>query len=234
MEEHLGRAVPAELTFRDQNGDTVRLGDYWKDGKTVMLTLNYFECPMLCSIQLNKLVEGLRELSWTIGEDFRIVTVSIDSTEKPKLAKAKRATYLKELGRPEADWNFLTGDDASIRALADAVGFRFHWVEETKQFAHPAVVFVLSPDGVVARYIYGIEYPARDLKFALVEASEGRLGSPVDKFFLSCFHYDSTVGAYGPWAMGIMRAAGVVSMLVLSVVLTALWRRDLARRARRS
>ena len=158
------------------------------------------------------------------------VAVSIDHREPAGLAHDKRAVYLSGLGRGEVDWSFHVGDQASIEALARAVGFGFRYDPEQDQIAHPAVLFFLSPEGKISRYLYGIDYPARDLKFSLIEASEGRVGSTLDKILLSCFHYDPSLGRYGPFAMGIMRLGGSITVVVLVVFLALLWRRERRRR----
>ena len=228
VREQLRGQVDGSLSLVDHTGQTVTLGSFL-DGETpVLLTLNYYSCATLCSIQLNGLLEGLKELDWTAGENFRIVTLSIDPREGPELAKAKRDSYLAALGRgPDVDWTFLTADEATIQAVADAVGFSFAYDPATDQYAHPAVVTFLSGEGVVSRYLYGIQYPARDLKFALMETSEGRVGSPVDKLILSCFRYDSTAGKYTATIFGAVRLGGVLTVLALLIAGGLAWRREL-------
>jgi len=230
VDEHLGASLDTSLEFTDQNGKLVHIGDYFRDGIPVLLTLNYYRCASLCNLQLNALTEGLRGMAWTPGKNFRIVTVSIDHRESPDLARAKRASYLRMLGRGEIDWTFLVGSESNVRKLADTVGYRFNYDPKQDQFAHPLVITFLSPGGVVARYLYGMEYLPRDLKFALMEASEGRLGSPADKLILSCFHYDPELGSYGPFAMGIMRVAAGLTVLVMALFALVLWRKDRTRR----
>ncbi|MEL6344672.1 MAG: SCO family protein [Myxococcota bacterium] len=228
VDEHLSEEVAADLTFTDHNGESVRLGDYFQDDKPVLLTLNYLSCETLCSVQLNGLLDGLKAFEWTAGEQFRIVTVSIDAREDAALAKAKRTSYLAALDRgADVDWAFLTGEEAQINALADAVGFRFTYDATTDQFAHPAVLTFLSKDRIISRYLYGIQYPARDLKFALIETSEGRVGSPVDKIILSCFRYDTTAGKYTATIFGIARLGGVLTVLALLIAGAIAWRREL-------
>jgi protein SCO1/2 len=230
VDERLGASIDRQLAFTDHNGRAVKIGDYLGDGKPVLLTLNYYMCPTLCNLQLNALNDGLRALSWAPGDKYRIVTVSIDPREGPELAKGKRGMYLESLGRGEVDWTFLVGTEQNIRALADQVGFRYEYDAKQDQYGHALVLTFLSPEGMVARYLYGMEYSARDLKFALMEASEGRLGSPADKLILSCFHYDATLGAYGPFAMGIMRLGGLLTVLGMAVAGLVLWTKDRARR----
>lgn len=228
VDEHLEALVDPALTFTSATGETVTMGPLLQNGKPTLLTLNYFTCETLCSVQLNAVLDGLKTLDWLPGRDFNVVTVSIDPNEGPDVSGPKRQSYLDSLGRDGADWTFLTGTQDNISALAETVGFRYSYDESTGQYAHPAVVAFTSPEGRISRYIYGIQYPAMDLKFALMESAAGRAGSPVEKLILSCFRYDATVGRYTPWAFGIMRLGGVVTMLVLGVLGTVLWRREYA------
>lgn len=225
-DDHRGQAVDLDLEFTDEDGKAVRLRDFFAKGKPVLLTLNYYMCQMLCTETLNGLTEGLRGLEWTPGNQFELVTVSIDPREKPKLAFEKRKSYLLELGRQDANWHFLTGKQPAIDKLADEVGFRFHYDAETDQFAHPAVIMFLSPEGKVMQYLFGKQFPLRDLKFALMDASEGKVGSTFEQLVWSCFHYDETSGRYTPFAYGIMRIGGAATVLMLVIVLGVLWRRD--------
>ena len=221
-----GAPVTGELGFRAHDGAEVTLGSFFTDGKPVLLTMNYYQCRMLCTEQLNGLVEGLRTLEWTPGKEFRLVTVSIDTREGMELASAKRASYLESLDREGADWHFLTGSAESIHQLAEDVGFRFKYDAETDQYAHPPVLMFLSPEGKVMQYLFGKQFKSRDLKFALMDASKGQIGSTFEQLVWSCFHYDETVGAYTPFAKGIMRLGGGLTVLVLSTVLMVWWRRE--------
>jgi protein SCO1/2 len=226
--EKLEDRVDMDLRFTDYTGQEVRLGDYFDGEKPVLLTLNYYSCATLCSVQLNALLQGLRELEWTAGEEFRIVTVSIDPREDAALANAKRESYLAELGRgDDLDWNFLVGEEDQVRALADAVGFTYKYDNVTKQYAHPAVVMFLSGEGVVSRYLYGITLASRDLKFALIETSAGRVGDLGDKIILSCFRYNSSDGRYTATIFGIARLGGVLTVLGLMIAGAIAWRREL-------
>jgi protein SCO1/2 len=253
VEEHLGDSVDLTLTFTDENGRRVKLGDYFRDDKPVVLTLNYYTCTALCNLHLNALVETLRELDWTPGEEFRVVTVSINPAEDAALARGKRASYLKVLEKgPDAGWHFLTagdggdpprGDapnddsprdasaarDLNVRALARSVGFGYRYDPESQQYAHAAVTMFLSPEGKVARYLYGIGLPPRDVKFGLIEAAEGRVGSTLEKILLTCFHYDEQAGRYGAYAFGIMRLGAIVTLVALGLLLLVLWRRERGR-----
>lgn len=217
--EHFGVQVPLDLEFTDSTGKPVRLADYVRGDRPVILTLNYYRCPMLCGLQLNGFLRGLQDLNWMPSEEFEIVTVSIDPLETPKLAAEKKANYLSQLKRDGAGagWHFLTGGEPDIRKLADTVGFRYAYDEATAQYAHAAALMVLTPDGRVARYLYGIEYPASTLKFALLEAGDGEIGSPLDRLMLYCFSYDSTERQYTPVAMNIMRVGGAVTVVLLAL-----------------
>ena len=226
--EHLGDAVPESLAFKDQDGKSVTLGQYLHGGVPVILTFNYSSCPMLCSLQLTAFVEGLKKLQYSPNKQFRIVTVLLDPKETNDTARRFRSRYLSQYNRPgtEAGWNFLTGSDENIHALAKAVGFTYNYNEVRAEYVHPAVLTLLSPDGRVARYLYGIEYPEKTLRLGLVEASEGRVGTSLDRLVLYCFHYDSAEGRYAPIAARIMQLGGGVSVLLLSGFLTVLIRRD--------
>ena len=195
IDQRLGEVLPLDLPFRDETGRTVRLGDYF-GARPVILTLAYYECPMLCTQVLNGVVRSLRALPFTVGKEFEIVTVSFNPDEKPALASAKKAEYIASYGRPEAaaGWHFLTGDQPSISAIARAAGFRYRRDEESGQYIHASGIMVLTPDGVLARYFYGIDYAPRDLRLGLVEASAGRIGTPADRALLFCFHYDPATG----------------------------------------
>ncbi len=224
--EQLGAQVDPRLTFTDHTGSSVHLGDYF-DGRPVLLTMNYYSCASLCSVQLNALLEGLKELDWTAGDEFRVVTVSIDAREGPELAASKRDSYLRSMGRGEdVDWSFLVGDEENIAALAKSIGFSYRYDSSTDQFAHPAVLTFLSGDGLVSRYLYGIQYPAKDIRFSLIETAEGRVGSPVDKLILSCFRYDSTAGRYTASIFGIARLGGLLTIVALAGFGLVMWRHE--------
>jgi len=226
--EHLGERVPEGLSFVDQDGKAVTIGDYLHAGVPVILTFNYSSCPMLCSLQLTAFVEGLKKLDFSANKQFRIVTVLLDPNETGDSARRFRSRYLAQYNRPgsEPGWSFLTGSDANIHALAKAVGFSYNYNEVRGEYVHPAALTLLSPEGKVARYLYGLEYPDKTLHLGLVEASEGRVGTSLDRLVLYCFHYDSSEGRYAPVAARIMQVGGAVSLVGLAVFLTVLIRRD--------
>lgn len=226
VDEHFDAQVPLDLEFKDEQGRVVRLHDFFKPDRPVILTLNYYRCPMLCGLQLNGFLQGLKDLDWMPADQFEIVTISIDPLETPELATEKKKNYMTQLGREGAGagWHFLTGGEPNIQAVAEAVGFRYTYDEETAQYAHAAALMVLTPEGRIARYLYGIEYPASTLKLALLEAGEGEIGSPLEQLMLYCFHYDSTDRQYTPVAMNIMRVGGglTLAILVLAIGLMGL------------
>ena len=230
VDEHLEAQVDLALEFRSHDGSSVALADLLSGEVPTLLTLNYYTCETLCSLQLNAVLEGLKGLDWLPGDQFRVVTVSIDPKEDAALAARKRESYLESLGKGEAEWHFLTGEQEAITSLAETVGFRYSYDAATGQYAHPAVIAFLSPEGKVARYIYGVNYAPMDIKFALMEAAAGRVGSPAEKLILSCFRYDESVGKYTPFAFGVMRLGGVLTMLGLGLFGMVLWRRELFNR----
>ena len=225
--EKLGNRLELDISFTNHLGQNVQLKDYFDGKRPVLLTLNYYRCKTLCNLQLNAVVNSLRDLGWKPGQKFRIVTISIDPREGHELARDKRASYLHALGKNDVDWNFLVGKKSSIDKVANAVGFRYRYIADEDQYAHPAAIYIISPTGTISRYLYGIAYPARQLRFSLIDAgSEGRIGSTVDRILLSCFHYDATSGQYGPFAFGIMRLGGILTVCALALFLGFLWYRE--------
>lgn len=216
IDQRLNEQVPLHLNFADEAGELRPLGDFFR-GKPVVLSLVYYECPMLCTMVLNGLLKTLRVVPLTVGEDFDVITVSFDPQEKPELAAAKKQEYVVRYGREaaRAGWHFLTGEETAIKALADAVGFRYKWDPVSNQWAHSSGIMVLTPDGRLSRYFYGVEYSARDLRLGLVESSSGKIGSKVDQVLLFCFHYDATQGKYSLLILNIIRVAGVVTLISL-------------------
>jgi protein SCO1/2 len=233
IEQHLDRELPLDLQFRDESGRNVRLRDYFGK-RPVVLVLAYYDCPMLCTQVLNGLVAAMRILSFDAGREYEVVTVSFDPRDDPSDARAKKAPYVARYGRAgaAAGWHFLTGEPKSIGALTEAVGFRYAWDERIEQFAHASAIYVATPDGRLSRYFYGIEYAPRDLRLALVEASRGKIGTPVDQLLLYCYHYDPVAGRYGAVVMNMVRVAGVAFVLIMLAFLALMWRRE-RRRERR-
>lgn len=227
IEQRLGEQVPLDLTLRDEAGRSVRLEEYFRRGRPVLLSLVYYECPMLCNQILNGMVGALEGVSFTPGREFEVVTVSFDARETPELAARKKETYLRRYKRAGAaeGWHFLTGEKGEIDRLARAVGFGFVWDERSQQFAHSSAIMVATPEGRLSHYFYGIDYDPRSLRLALVEASSSRIGSPVDQLVLYCYHYDPTTGKYGPVIMNIMRVAGVLTVLAVVGLVLVLRRR---------
>jgi protein SCO1/2 len=211
--QNLNAQLPLDTVLRDESGRDLKVGEYFGKRPVVLLFV-YYECPMLCTLELNGLVRNLRALSMTAGKEFDIVCVSIDPTETPALARAKKAGYVKRYGRAgaEAGWHFLTGTEPSIRALADTVGFRYAYDPRSKQYAHPAGLVVVTPQGRLARYIYGVDFPANNLRWSLVEASAGKVGTPIDKVLLMCFHYDPSTGRYNFAVMSAVRVLGLATL----------------------
>jgi protein SCO1/2 len=226
LEQKLDQQLPLDLVFRDESGQEVKLGQYFGQ-KPVILALVYYDCPMLCTQILNGMVTSFRVLPFQVGKEFDVVTVSFDPRETSALATTKKkvyVNYLPEKMRAGAanGWHFLTGDQASITKLTEAVGFRYYYDEATKQFAHASGIMVATPHGRLSRYFYGIEYAPRDLRLGLIESSANKIGSPADQLLLYCYHYDPATGKYGAAVMKIMRIAGVITVLAIVAMLFAL------------
>jgi protein SCO1/2 len=225
IEQRLNNQVPLDLKFRDETGQTVTLGSYFGK-KPVILSLVYYSCPMLCTMAENGLLNALRNVKFNIGEQFQVVTVSFDPSETSAMAMGKKAVYVGLYGRPGASegWHFLVGDEPSIRALTQAVGFHYNYIPETKQFAHATGVMVLTPQGKVSRYFYGILYPSRDIRLALVEAASEKIGNPVDAVLLYCCEYDPVAGKYSMVVGHVLKIAGVITLLCIGSLIIALSR----------
>jgi protein SCO1/2 len=225
IDQKLNDEIPLDLTFRDEHGKTVELAQYF-GSKPVILTLVYYNCPMLCTQVLNGLDRTLKQIPLDIGKDYNVVTVSIDPSEQPVLAEAKQAMYVGMYGRPgaAAGWHFLTGDEKDIKQLAQAVGFRYAYDSDSKQFAHASAIMMLTPEGRMSRYFYGIQYPERDIRLGLVEASQGKISSPIDQVLLFCYHYDPHTGKYGLLISRVLQLAGLVTMLAGGICLYFLFR----------
>lgn len=227
FEQKLAQQVPLDIALRDEAGRAVRLGDYFGK-RPVVLTLVYYECPMLCTLTLNGLTSALSVLSFDVGREFDVVTVSFEPKETSELAAAKKAAYLKRYKRPgaEAGWHFLVGDKPEVDRLTEAVGFRYAWDERTKQWAHPSGVVTLTPQGRISHYLFGIEYAPKDLRLSLVEAASGNIGTAVDQVLLYCYQYDAATGRYGAAIMRLVRALSVLTVIALGGFILMMLKRD--------
>ncbi|MBZ5641327.1 MAG: SCO family protein [Acidobacteriia bacterium] len=230
ISQNLNAQIPADLPFRDENGNPVRLGDYF-GARPIVLSLVYFNCPALCTEVLNGELHTMQASSLTLGKDYDAVSVSFDPKDTPDVARAKRDVYTaqyRQFGRPAAaqNWHFLTGDAASINALTKAVGFHYAYDPAINQFAHAAAIVLLTPDGRVSRYFYGITYAARDFRLGLVDASSGKIGTLTDQAMLFCYQYDPETGKYGMVVMNIVRAGGALTLLALGIFMFVMFRRD--------
>jgi protein SCO1 len=228
IEQKLGEQLPLDAEFKNENGQTVKLGEYFKKEKPVILALVYYECPMLCNEVLNGLTGSLKGISFDAGQEFDVVAISFDTREndKPGLAQNKKDSYLKRYGRENtADgWHFLTGTQSEIDKVTNAVGFNYQWDERTEQFAHAGGIMVATPDGKLARYFYGIDYAPKDLKFGIMESADGRVGNPAEQLFLYCYHYDPSTGSYGLAILKVLRVAAIFTILGIGGMLFVFWR----------
>ncbi len=229
IEQRLDAQVPPNLTFRDETGKNVKLGDYF-NRKPMILNLVYYNCTMLCGQELAGLASAMRLIKFDLGKQFDVITVSFDPRETPEIAAAKKQDYVGRYGRPNAasGWHFLTGSPESINALTKAVGFQYHFDEKTNQFAHATAIMVLTPQGHISRYLYGVDFPPKDLRLSLVEASQARIGNAVDAVLLFCYHYDPQTGKYGAMVANILRLAAAATILLIGGLLLILWRLDRA------
>lgn len=225
--QNLNTQIPPDLVFRDENGKSVRIGDFFGK-KPIVLSLVYFDCPALCTEVLNGELRTMESISLDLGKDFEAVTVSFEPKDTPALAKAKRDVYAGQYGRAGAvdHWHFLTGEQPSIDALTNAVGFHYAYDPSIRQYAHAAAILVLTPEGRIDRYFYGVVYPARDVRLGLVEASEGKIGTLTDHALLYCFQYDPMTGKYGVVIINVLRAAGGLTVLILGLFMTLMFLRD--------
>lgn len=230
IEQKLNGQVPLDARFRDENGKEVRLGEYFGKDKPVVLALVYYECPMLCNEVLNGLTGALKGISFDVGREFDVVAVSFDAREhgKSELVKNKKQGYVKRYGRPESadGWHFLTGEQSEIDKLTEAVGFNYTFDEQTNQFAHAGGIIVLTPEGRISRYFYGVGYAPKDVKFGIMESSENKIGSPAEQLYLYCFHYDPSTGKYGFAILNILRLMAVATLVGLGVMFLVFWRRS--------
>lgn len=231
IEQHLNSQLPLDAPFRDENGQTVELGRYFGK-RPVVLALVYYECPMLCTQILNGVVRTAKQMTFTPGKDYDVVVISFDPRETPQLALAKKQTYMRTFGHPETanGWHFLTGDAASITRVTDAVGFRYKWDPAIAMFAHASAVYVLTPEGKLSKYFFGISYSPTDMRFGLMEASHNRIGTTVDRFLLFCCQFDPHTGRYTPLIGNILRAAAGTTLLLLGGFVTIMLRKENRRR----
>lgn len=227
IDEKPGAELPRDLTFTDQDGKRVKLGEYFDGKRPVVLVMAYYECPMLCTMVLNGLEAGLKQLAWKVGDNFRVVTVSIDSRDTVERAHAKRENQITSYGRAVGprEWDFLVSDAATSKQLADAVGFHYRWDPVQNQFAHAAGAFIITPNGKLSRTLFGITFPEKSLRLALLEASQGKLGNAWDRVLLFCYHYDPDARGYVLGARRVMKAGGVLTVLGLGLLFALMARR---------
>jgi len=225
IEQHLDGQVPADLAFDDDTGRAVKLGDYFGT-RPLILNLVYYNCPMLCGEALAGLSASMKVIKFDVGRQFDVITVSFNPRETPDLAAAKKKEYIRRYGRPGAEkgWHFLTGPAASVNALAKAVGFQYQYDATRNQYAHTTAIMVLTPEGRISRYFYGVEFPPKDLRLGLVEASSGRIGNPVDQVLLYCYHYDPAVGKYGAVVANVLKIGAAATILFIAGLLLVLFR----------
>ncbi|MBV9242376.1 MAG: SCO family protein [Acidobacteria bacterium] len=230
IEQKLGNQLPLDTVLKDEDGRDVKLGDYFKSGRPVVLVFAYYECPMLCTQVLNGVTGALKGINLNAGKDFDVVAISFDprDAEKPELAKNKKANYVERYNRPgtDAGWHFLTGSQDSIKAVTDAAGFKYEWDDKTQQFAHAAGSMIVTPDGKMSRYFYGIDFAPKDIKFGIMESAQDRVGSPAEQLLLYCYHYDPASGKYGFAILRVMRLAGVATLLGMGAMAFVFWRRN--------
>jgi protein SCO1/2 len=228
IEQKLNEQLPLSAEFKDENGNVVKLGDYFSKEKPVILALVYYECPMLCNEVLNGLTGSLKGISFDAGREFEVVAISFDVREndKPDLAKNKKASYLNRYARPGAEngWHFLTGTQSEIDRVTQAVGFNYEFDEATNQFAHAGGVMIITPEGKISRYLYGIDYAPKDLKFALMDSAEGKIGNPAEQLYLYCFHYNPATGKYGLEILSVLRLMAIATIVGIGGMLFVFWR----------
>jgi protein SCO1/2 len=230
IEQKLNQPLPLDAIFSDENGAKVKLGDYFGRRKPVVIALVYFECPMLCTEVLNGLTGSLKGISLDAGKDFDVVAISFDAREdgKSDLVKSKKDSYVARYGRPDSanGWHFLTGAQSEIDKVTKSLGFNYYWDDETNQFAHAGAVMVITPQGLISRYLYGIDYPPRDLKFAIMESGEERIGSLAEQLYLYCFHYNPATGTYGLAVITVIRVFGIAVLLGIIAMWIYFWQRN--------
>ncbi len=223
--EHLGDKLDLNLNFTDEQGQVVPLGSFFGRGKPVLMAMVYYTCPSLCNYHLNGITDTLKKLRWTSGEDFEVVAVSMNSAEAPDVADKKKQSYLKVYDRPEGNggWHFLVGSTVNVQKLADQLGFKFHWLEDKKQFAHASVAYVVTPQGKISRYLHGIQIEPTTLKLSLLEASSGKIGTILEQAVMFCFQFDPHKNKYTLYAWNIMRIGALLMVLLLALFLVPVW-----------
>jgi protein SCO1/2 len=230
IEQRLGETLPFDTVFKDENGREVKLGEYFSKGRPVVLALVYYECPMLCNQVLNGLTGSMKGVSLDAGKDFDVVAISFDARENdtPELAKNKKASYVERYGRPgtEEGFHFLTGTQESIDAVTKTVGFSYEWDDKSNQFAHASAVIIANPNGKLSRYLYGIDYSPKDLKFGIIDSADNKIGSAADQLLLYCYHYDPSTGKYGFAVLRAMRIGGIATILGMGLMGFVFWRRN--------
>lgn len=228
FDQRLNNQIPGDIGFTDEAGRKVELGEFINRGKPVIVTMNYYECPTLCPVQLDTLMASLEDVKYEIGKDFTVVSVSVDPEETPKLARGLEQKLERRSTKPELaeGWAFLTGSAGSIRALANDLGVGYAYDPKHDEYLHPAGLTMLTPQGKVSRYLFGIDYTKRDIEFGLLESSQGKVGNLVDKIMIRCYRYDPTNGRYGPFALGLVRLGGIVTLLSMGTYMGVMWRRD--------
>ena len=226
--ENLGAYIPLDTIFIDESGSEVELRTFFSKEIPTVLTLNYFECPMLCTLVLNGLAESLKNLTLNAGDDFQVITIDINPNEKTLFANQKKKNYIRGFGleNMKNDWHFLTADQESIKKVADSIGYIYYYDKQRDEYMHPAAITLLSSEGKISRYLYGIEYPVKDLKLGILEASEGKIGSTLDKIILYCYHYDPYKNTYTIFATNVMRLGGIFTIIFLCIMLVSYWKND--------
>ena len=226
--ENLGGYIPLEEKFVNESGEVIEIGSFFNNEIPTILTLNYFECPMLCTLVLNGLAESIKNLTLNSGDDYQIITIDINPNEKTLFANQKKKNYIKGYGlqNVEKNWHFLTGTQESIKKIADSIGYIYYYDEKRDEYMHPAAITLLSSEGKISRYLYGIEYPNKDLKLGILEASEGKVGSTLDKIILYCYHYDPYKNTYTIFATNVMRLGGIFTIIFLCIMIAGYWKKD--------
>lgn len=234
VKEHLGDTIDLDISFFNEHGEEVALADYVQADRPVILILGYYRCPMLCNLVFNGVADAISQVDLEPHQEYQIVAISINPEEGHELATAKKQTYMdqSEVQGLAQGWAFLSGPEESSRAVADAIGFEYYWVESRNEYAHPAVITLLSPEGVISRYLYGIKFKPNDIKLGLMEAADGKIGSTIDRIILSCFHYDPDAGSYVVFAGNVMRIGGILTVIIVGLFLGAMLLREKRRRRR--